>query len=36
MAVIECSGYRYNPDAIENMFKILARDLMDKLSLNLS
>ncbi|RLD91491.1 MAG: hypothetical protein DRJ29_14020 [Bacteroidetes bacterium] len=36
MAVIECSGYRYDPDAIENMFKILARDLMDKLSLNLS
>ena len=36
LAVIECSGYRYDPVAIENMFKILARDLMDKLSLNLS
>lgn len=35
MAVLECSGYRYKPEDIENMFKILNRDLMDKLSLNL-
>ena len=35
MAVLECSGYRYKPDDIENMFKILGRDLMDKISLNL-
>jgi hypothetical protein len=35
-AVLECSGYRYEPDAIENMLRILARDLMDKLSPNLS
>jgi two-component system chemotaxis sensor kinase CheA len=35
-AVLECSGYRYEPGDIENMFKIFARDLMDKLSLNLS
>ncbi len=36
LAVLECSGYRYKPDAIENMLRILARDLMDKLSPNLS
>jgi len=36
MAILECSGYRYEPDAIENMLKIFARDLMDKLSPNLS
>ncbi len=36
MAVLECSGYRYKADAIENMLRILARDLMDKLSPNLS
>ncbi len=35
MAVLECSGYRYEPDAIENMLRIFARDLMDKLSPNL-
>ena len=34
-AVLECSGYRYEPGDIENMFKIFTRDLMDKLSLNL-
>ena len=36
LAVIECSGYRYEPGAIENMFRIFARDLMDKISLNFS
>jgi len=35
IAVLECSGYRYDPGDIENMFKIFIRDLMDKLSLNL-
>jgi len=35
IAVLECSGYRYDPGDIENMFKIFTRDLMDKLSLNL-
>jgi len=34
IAVLECSGYRYEPADIENMFRIFARDLMDKLSLN--
>jgi hypothetical protein len=34
LAVLECSGYRYAPGEIENMFRIFARDLMDKLSLN--
>lgn len=32
IAVVECSGYRYEPNEIENMFRIFARDLMDKLS----
>ena len=36
IAVIECSGYRYNPHEIENMFRIFSRDLMIKLSPNLS
>jgi hypothetical protein len=36
VAVIECSGYRYNPHEIENMFRIFARELMNKLSPNLS
>ena len=36
IAVIECSGYKYSPHEIENMFRILARDLMNKLSPNLS
>ena len=36
IAVLECSGYRYDPGDIENMFKIMARELMDKLSPNLS
>jgi len=34
LAVLECSGYKYEPAEIENMFRILARDLMDKLSPN--
>jgi hypothetical protein len=33
--VLECSGYRFDPHDIENMFRIFARDLMDKLSPNL-
>jgi len=36
MAVLECSGYRYESGDIENMLRILARDLMEKLSPNLS
>jgi len=32
VGVVECSGYRYEPLEIENMFRIFARDLMDKLS----
>lgn len=36
LAVLECSGFKYDPHAIENMFRILARDLMEKLSPNLS
>ena len=36
IAVLECSGYRYDPGDIENMFKVFIRELMDKLSLNLS
>ncbi len=35
MAVLEFSGYRYEPGAIENMLRIFARDLMDKLSTKL-
>jgi hypothetical protein len=35
LAILECSGYKYEPGHIENMFKIFTRDLMDKLSLNL-
>jgi hypothetical protein len=31
VAVIECCGYRHNPHDIENMFRIFARDLIDKL-----
>ena len=36
IAVLECSGYKYDPHDIENLFRILARDLMDKISPNLS
>ena len=36
IAVLECSGYRYEPAEIENMFRIFARDLMYKLSPNLT
>jgi hypothetical protein len=32
VAVLECTGYRYDPKAIESMFRILARDLMNKLT----
>jgi len=32
IAVLECSGYKYEPDEIEKMFRIFSRDLMDKLS----
>ena len=35
-AVVEFSGYKYEPGDIENMLKIFARELMDKLSSNLS
>ena len=35
VAVLECSGYRYDPHDIENMFRIFSRELMDKLSPNL-
>jgi len=36
IAVLECSGYKYEQGDIENMFRIFARDLMDKLSPNFS
>jgi len=36
IALIECTGYKYSPHEIENMFRILARELMNKLSPNLS
>ena len=36
VAVIECSGYRYDPHDVENMLRIFARDLMHKLSPHLS
>ncbi|MFO7933236.1 MAG: GAF domain-containing protein [Bacteroidales bacterium] len=32
VAVLECSGYRYDPHDIENMLRILSRDLMQKRS----
>ncbi len=35
IAVVECSGFRYDPHDVENMFRIFARDLMEKLSPNL-
>ena len=35
-AVVECSGYRHAPGDIENMFRIFARELMEKLSPKLS
>ncbi len=35
IAVLECSGFRYIPHEIENMFRIFSRDLMEKLSSNL-
>ncbi len=36
IAVLECSGYRYDPADIEKMFKIFTRELMEKLSPHLS
>lgn len=36
IALLECSGYRYDPHEIENMFRIFSRDLMEKLSPNLN
>ncbi len=36
IAVVECSGYRYDPHEIEKMFRIFSRDLIEKLSPNLS
>lgn len=35
IAVLECSGYRYDPHDIETTFRILSRDLMEKISPNL-
>jgi len=31
-AVLECSGYKYEPEEIEKMFRIFTRELMNKLS----
>jgi hypothetical protein len=31
IALLECSGYRYAPEDIETFFRILARDLVEKL-----
>ena len=36
IAVLECSGYRYDPADIEKMFKVFARELMEKLTPHLS
>jgi hypothetical protein len=36
IALIECTGYKHSPQEIENMFRILAREMMNKLSPNLS
>ena len=30
VALIECSGYRYDPHEIESMFRIFSRDVMEK------
>jgi hypothetical protein len=35
IAVLECSGFRYDPHDVESMFRIFTRDLMEKLSPNL-
>lgn len=35
LAVLECTGYRFDPHDIENMFRIYSRDIMEKLSPNL-
>ncbi len=36
IAIIECTGYKYSPQEIENMFRIFSMELMNKLSPNLS
>ncbi len=36
VAVLECSGYKYDPQDIESMFRIFSRELMKNLSPNLS
>ncbi len=35
VAVLECSGYRFDPHNIEAMFRVFARDVMIKLSPNI-
>lgn len=35
IAVLECSGYRYDPNDLEAMFRIFARDVVTKLSPNI-
>ena len=35
VAVLECSGYRYDSSDMENMFRIFSRELMEKISPNL-
>ncbi len=32
IAVLECSGYKFEPGEIESMFRIFSRDLMEKIS----
>jgi hypothetical protein len=36
VALLECSGYRYEPSEIEQLFRIFTRELMEKLSPNLA
>lgn len=35
IAVLECTGFRYDPHEIENLFRVFSRDLMEKISPNL-
>lgn len=35
IALLECTGFRYDPHEIETMFRIFSRDLIEKLSPNL-
>ncbi len=35
VALLECSGYKYDPHEIENMFRIFSRELINKISPNL-